>query len=115
MEEFRRQLIEKRDEILNEADKTLSEMTVQSAYIPETNERATVESGRRFELRIHDREQKLLLKIEEALERVEDGKYGVCESCGRNIGEKRLEARPVTTFCIVCKTIQEKREKIQGE
>jgi len=57
----------------------------------------------------------LLAKIEEALERVEDGTFGVCEACGEEIGVKRLEARPVTTLCIDCKTLQETKEKAQGQ
>jgi DnaK suppressor protein len=57
----------------------------------------------------------LLAKIEEALERVEDGSFGVCEACGEEIGIKRLEARPVTTLCIDCKTLQETKEKAQGQ
>ncbi len=115
IEKFRLQLIEKRDEILSEAGKTLSEMTDQSSNIPDPNDRATVESGRSFELRIRGREQKLLSKIEEALERVDDGGYGFCDDCGEEIGIKRLQARPVTTYCIDCKTLQEQREKSQGK
>ncbi len=114
-EKFRKKLQAKRDEILSEADKTLSEMTDQSGNIPDPNDRASVESGRNFELRIRGRERKLLSKIEEALERVEEGGYGICEDCDEEIGEKRLEARPVTTLCIDCKTIQEQREKSQGK
>lgn len=115
IEKFRLQLTEKRDEILNDAGKTLSEMTDQTTNIPDPNDRASVESGRSFELRIRGRERKLLSKIEEALERVDEGEYGVCEDCGEDIGVKRLEARPVTTLCIDCKTIQEQKEKSQGK
>lgn len=115
LEKFKKHLSEKKEEILNEAGKTLSEMTDQNANIPDPNDRATVESGRSFELRIRDRERKLLSKIEEALQRIDDGEYGMCEDCGEPIGEKRLEARPVTTLCIDCKTIQENEEKSQGK
>ncbi len=115
IEKFKQQLTEKRDEILNEAGKTLSEMTDNSTNIPDPNDRATVESGRSFELRIRGREQKLLSKIEEALERVDEGEFGICDDCGEDIGTKRLQARPVTTLCIDCKTIQEQREKSQGK
>jgi DnaK suppressor protein len=65
-------------------------------------------------LRIRDRERKLISKIKEALERIEDGTYGYCEACGEPIGEKRLRARPVTTLCIDCKARQEKQEKVRG-
>jgi DnaK suppressor protein len=115
LEQFRSQLLQKRDEILAEAGKTLSEMTDQTTNIPDPNDRATIESGRSFELRIRDRERKLLAKIEEAIGRLDEGEYGVCDGCGENIGIKRLEARPVTTFCIDCKTLQETKEKSQGK
>jgi len=115
LEQFRSQLLEKREEILAEAGKTLSEMTDQTTNIPDPNDRATVESGRSFELRIRDRERKLLAKIEEAIGRLDEGEYGVCDGCGEDIGIKRLEARPVTTFCIDCKTLQETKEKSQGK
>lgn len=114
-EKFKEHLLEKKEEILSEAGKTLSDMTDQNINIPDPNDRATVESGRSFELRIRDRERKLLSKIEEALERIDDGEYGFCEDCGEAIGEKRLEARPVTTLCIDCKTLQENKEKSQGK
>ena len=115
LEQFRSQLLQKRDEILAEAGKTLSEMTDQTTNIPDPNDRATIESGRSFELRIRDRERKLLAKIEEAIGRLDEGEYGVCDGCGEDIGIKRLEARPVTTFCIDCKTLQETKEKSQGK
>jgi DnaK suppressor protein len=115
LEQFRSQLLDKRDEILAEAGKTLSDMTDQTTNIPDPNDRATVESGRSFELRIRDRERKLLSKIEEAIGRLDEGEYGVCEGCGEDIGIKRLEARPVTTYCIDCKTLQETKEKSQGK
>jgi DnaK suppressor protein len=115
LERFKLQLLQKRDEILSEAGKTLSEMTDQTTNIPDPNDRATVESGRSFELRIRDRERRLLTKIEEALTRIDEEKYGICEGCGEEIGIKRLEARPVTTLCIDCKTLQETKEKAQGQ
>jgi DnaK suppressor protein len=115
VEKFKKQLMEKREEILNEAGRTLSDMTDQNQNVPDPNDRATIESGRSFELRIRDRERKLLSKIEEALERVAEGEFGICEDCGEEIGLKRLEARPVTTLCIDCKTIQETKERSQGK
>jgi DnaK suppressor protein len=92
----------------------MTEMTDQTTNVPDPNDRATLESGRSFELRIRDRERRLLSKIDEAIARIDDGTYGVCEDCGEEIGLKRLEARPVTTLCIDCKTIQETREKSVG-
>ncbi len=114
LEQFRLQLLAKKEEILNEAGKTLSEMTDQTSNVPDPNDRATIESGRSFELRIRDRERKLVSKIEEAIARIDDGSYGICEDCGEEIGLKRLEARPVTMLCIDCKTVQETREKSKG-
>ena len=115
LEQFRSQLLLKRDDILEEADKTLTDMTDQTTNIPDPNDRASVESGRSFELRIRDRERKLLSKIEEAIGRIDEGEYGICDGCGEDIGIKRLEARPVTTYCIDCKTLQETKEKSQGK
>jgi DnaK suppressor protein len=63
-------------------------------------------------LRIRDRERKLILKIREALERIDAGEFGVCENCGEDISTARLKARPVTTLCIDCKTEQARQEKI---
>ncbi len=115
LEKFREKLLQKREDILNEAGRTLSDMTDQNENIPDPNDRATIESGRSFELRIRDRERKLLSKIEQALERVDEGEFGMCEDCGEEIGIKRLEARPVTTLCIDCKTAQETKERSQGK
>ncbi|NDY42163.1 RNA polymerase-binding protein DksA [Dissulfurirhabdus thermomarina] len=114
LEYFRRLLEEKLAELLGEADKTLEEMTDQDDRFPDPTDRATVESDRNFELRIRDRERKLIRKIQKALERIEDGTYGICEECEEEIGFKRLEARPVTTLCIECKSKQEQEEKAKG-
>ncbi|MCL7487636.1 MAG: RNA polymerase-binding protein DksA [Desulfobulbaceae bacterium] len=111
---FKDQLEEMKEKIINDVEQTLSEMTTQNGNIPDPNDRATVESDRNFELRIRDRERKLMNKIEEALGRIDEGTYGICEGCGEDIAEKRLEARPVAKFCIDCKTKQEQREKAQG-
>jgi len=81
---------------------------------PDPTDRATMESDRNFELRIRDRERKLIGKIKDALERIEDGSFGICEECGEDISEQRLKARPVTTYCIDCKTNQEKDERVKG-
>lgn len=100
--------------LLHEAEKTLSDMTVNNDNYPDPTDRASAESDRNFELRIRDRERKLLAKIKAALERIDGGTYGICEECGDEIGNKRLEARPVTTLCIDCKTKQENIEKTQA-
>jgi DnaK suppressor protein len=111
---FRKLLEDKRKEIEDEADRMLTELNNRSGNIPDPNDRATAETDRNFELRIRERERKLLPKIEAALERINDGSFGLCEGCGCEIGLKRLEARPVTALCIDCKTLQEKNEKGHG-
>lgn len=115
LDRFTKLLEEKRDEILRDAERTLAELNEQGGNIPDPNDRASAESGRSFELRIRQREQKLLGKIESALQRIADDEFGECEECGELIGMKRLEARPVTSLCIECKTAQESKEKAQGK
>jgi DnaK suppressor protein len=112
---FRRLLAQKANDLLDEAEKTVSDMTTGKENFPDPNDRATLESDRNFELRIRDRERKLLVKIQEAIKRIDDGLFGMCDVCGGPISEKRLMARPVTTLCIDCKTKQEKIERLKGE
>lgn len=112
IEEFRQILQSQLDSLLRDAEKTVSEMTDEKTNFPDPTDRASLESDRNFELRIRDRERKLIMKIREALERIEAGEFGICESCEEEIGEARLKARPVTTLCIECKTEQERQEKI---
>ncbi len=112
IEEFRQLLNEQMDQLLRDAEKTVSDMNDEKANFPDPTDRASLESDRNFELRIRDRERKLINKIREAVERLDEGEYGVCESCGEDIGEARLRARPVTTLCIEGKTEQERQEKI---
>ena len=116
VEFFRQMMTLKINELLDEAEKTVSEMTssVKENY-PDPNDRASLESDRNFELRIRDRERKLILKMREAIQRMDDGVFGICDVCAGPISEKRLMARPVTTLCIECKMKQEKMEKLKGE
>jgi DnaK suppressor protein len=109
---FRKILEDRKQEILNEADRVVDEMNndAEGGYADPTD-RATLESDRNFQLRLRDRERKLLSKIEEAFARLDEGTYGRCEECGGDIGIERLKARPVTTFCISCKSAQEARER----
>lgn len=111
---FREKLEAISESILSGADKTISEMTDHSDNYPDPTDRAAAESDRSFELRIRDRERKLLNKIKEAIERIDNGVYGSCEECGDPIAPERLEARPVTTYCIDCKTRQEQEEKAKA-
>ena len=114
LQKLEKQLKAMKKDICADVEQTLSEMNMQSGNIPDPNDRASVESDRSFELRLRGREQKLMEKIDEALSRIEDGTYGLCDECGKDITVKRLEARPVAKFCIDCKTKQEQREKEQG-
>jgi DnaK suppressor protein len=109
---FRQVLNEEMYTLLGEAGKTVSEMTAENVNFPDPTDRATQESDRSFELRIRDRERKLINKIKEAIERLDQGEFGVCELCGEDISEGRLKARPVTTLCIDCKIEEERKEKI---
>ena len=108
---FRRKLEEMTQEILKEAEKTIHDMTDSTDNYPDPTDRASAESDRSFELRIRDRERKLLAKIREAVERIDEGTYGICDECGCDISIKRLEARPVATHCIECKTQLENQER----
>lgn len=112
LEEFKTLLNEQLDSLLQDVGKTVSEMTEENPNFPDPTDRASLESDRNFELRIRDRERMLINKIRQALQRIEDGTFGLCESCEEKIGEERLRARPVTTLCIDCKTEQERKEKI---
>ncbi|HKJ30138.1 MAG TPA: RNA polymerase-binding protein DksA, partial [Desulfuromonadales bacterium] len=100
LEEFQELLQEQMDQLLLDAGKTVSEMTDEKTNFPDPTDRASLESDRNFELRIRDRERRLIGKIREALDRIEAGDFGECEDCGDQIGEARLKARPVTTLCI---------------
>ena len=113
-EYFRGLLQDQLDELIDEALKTVNGMTNLKDTFPDPTDRAALETDRNFLLRIRDRERKLIEKIKEALDRIDNGQFGVCEVCDKEIGEKRLMARPVTTLCIECKKKQEAREKARG-
>jgi len=115
LEYFRAILQRQLDELLKGAEKTVDEMTgaVGKASFPDPGDRASMESDRNFELRIRDRERKLINKIRKTLEKIDDGTFGTCEVCGEPIEFKRLEARPVTAHCIECKTDEEEEEKLR--
>ncbi|CAI8965496.1 RNA polymerase-binding protein DksA [Methylocaldum szegediense] len=114
VEHFRRILQTWKAELMKEVDRTVHHMQDEAANFPDPNDRATQESEFSLELRTRDRERKLIKKIEEALENLERGEYGYCETCGVEIGLRRLEARPTATQCIDCKTLDEIRERQVG-
>ncbi len=109
---FRNQLEKMLQDIEEKGKQTLEEMSDFAGIYPDPADRASVESEQFFALRLRDRERKLKAKIRAALERIENGTYGICEECGGEIGIARLKARPVTTLCIECKSKQEEKEKL---
>jgi DnaK suppressor protein len=100
--------------LMKEVDRTVGHMKDDAAYFPDPNDRASQETEFSIELRTRDRERKLLKKITETLDLIDSHEYGFCESCGADIGIRRLEARPTANLCIECKTLQEIREKNYG-
>ena len=108
---FKELLSNRLEELLSQADDTVSGMTAPKENFPDPTDRASLEADRNFMLRIRDRESKLIKKIKKTLNRIENGTFGICETCGDDIGIKRLKARPVTTQCIECKTEMEHMEK----
>ncbi|MDA8168804.1 MAG: TraR/DksA C4-type zinc finger protein [Nitrospiraceae bacterium] len=106
-------LLRQKESILSEAEVAMNALPEQTVF-PDLGDQASAEMDRSFMLRLRGREQRLLKKIEEAIERIDSGSFGICEICGEPIDIKRLQARPVTTMCIACKTEQEEEEKLQG-
>jgi DnaK suppressor protein len=111
LEEFRQVLNNWKDALVKEALQQMEGMTEVQELHADLTDQASAEADRDFLLRIKDRERKLILKIREALHRIDDGSFGVCEICGESISEERLKARPVTTQCIECKTDMEDQER----
>ena len=110
LEMFRRLLSAQRDQLMEDAGKTVKVMGDAAETFPDPTDRAAYESDSTRDLRIRDRERKLIDKIEETLKRIDDGTFGECEECGEVITIGRLKARPVTTLCIACKAEQEAAE-----
>ena len=108
---FRAILDNWKKQLMEEVDRTVHHMQDDAANFPDPNDRATQEEEFTLELRTRDRERKLIKKITQSLEDLDKGDYGYCESCGVEIGIRRLEARPTATLCIDCKTLDEIREK----
>jgi DnaK suppressor protein len=115
LEHFRTILQSWKTDLMREVDRTVSHMKDEAANFPDPNDRATQEEEFSLELRTRDRERKLIRKIEEALERIEDGSYGYCLETGEEIGIKRLEARPVATLSLEAQERRERREKQYGD
>jgi DnaK suppressor protein len=112
LKEIRKRLNQQREELISEAGIALNELPDETIF-PELGDQASAEIDRNFMLKLKGRERKLLKKIDEAIEKIDNGTYGICEACGEEINIRRLEARPVTTMCIECKTEQEEEEKLR--
>jgi len=112
---FKGLLRAKISELLGDQQKIMAEMTMTDERLADITDLASLQTERNFELRIRDRERRLITKMQEAIRNIDDGTYGICENCDEEISEKRLIARPVTTLCIQCKTEQEKIEKLKGQ
>jgi RNA polymerase-binding transcription factor len=98
-------------QLMEEVDRTVSHMKDEASNFPDPVDRASQEEEFSIELRTRDRERKLLKKIGQSVQAISDDEYGYCESCGIDIGIRRLEARPTATLCIDCKTLDEIKEK----
>ena len=109
---IRRDLERQRKAMLAEVGEGLANPNGQEAF-PDVSDQASAEADQNFSLRIREREQRLIKKIDEALDRINQNTYGICERCEEEIPYPRLKARPVTTLCINCKTLEEQAEKIR--
>ena len=110
-EYFRQKLTNWKNELLKESSQTLNNLQNENEAKPDITDRASEEIDRSFELRTRDRERKLINKIDEALQRIEDGSYGYCDETGDPISIKRLEARPVATLSLEAQEMHERAEK----
>lgn len=115
IEYFRKLLTTMLEEAKQNGDATLEELTDSNEVFADPADRATAESDRAFTLRLRDRERHLIRKIQAAIQRMDDGVYGICEECGEEISIPRLKARPVTRLCINCKARQEEDEHLRGD
>ena len=114
LEHFANILNSWKKELMEEVDRTVHHMQDEAANFPDPADRASQEEEFSLELRARDRERKLIKKIDQTLQRIEEDDYGFCDSCGVEIGIRRLEARPTATLCIDCKTLAEIKERQIG-
>ncbi len=111
LDHFRRLLEDWKSELGEDIDRTVHTMQDEATVFADPNDRASQESDMALELRNRDRERKLIKKIDETIAKIEAGEYGYCNSCGVEIGLKRLQARPTASLCIDCKQLEEMRER----
>jgi len=112
LDAFEKQLTDWKNELeVGQSENVHAMAEQEQTSFPDPTDQASMETDRNFDLRIKDRERKLIKKINQTILRLQDGDFGECDSCGGNISIKRLQARPVTTLCIECKTAQEQEER----
>ena len=114
LEYFRGILTQSLNDLLKKGDETVSLLLESTVDSSDFIDKATFEADRSFRLRMRDRENKLIRKIEKSLTKIDEGTFGICELCGEDIAIKRLKARPVATYCIVCKHKMEAIEQVAG-
>jgi DnaK suppressor protein len=112
IQDIKKKLLQQKENLLSEAGDVLNSLPDETIF-SEMGDQASAEIDRNFMLKLKGRERRLLKKIDEVLEKIDSGTYGICDVCGEEINIKRLEARPVTTMCIECKTEQEDEEKLR--
>ncbi|MDK3016332.1 RNA polymerase-binding protein DksA [Pseudodonghicola flavimaris] len=115
LEWFRRELLRQKAELLNESKSTIAGLQSGTRNIPDVADRASEETDRALELRIRDRQRKLVAKIDSALRRIDEGEFGYCHETGEPISLKRLVARPTTTLSLEAQERHERREKVHRD
>ena len=111
---FKKALSTWRTQLLSDGDGTVSELLTSRERSADPVDQSTIDTERNFAIRIRDREKQLIRKIDQALENIENGTFGICDECGEKISIKRLKVRPVTTYCIECKKEKEALENLAG-
>ena len=115
MEYFRQMLLNWRSELIQEAGETLNNLNSGNLQQPDMADRASLETDHQLELRTRDRERKLIIKIDEALSRIENGNYGFCQDTDEPIGLKRLMARPIAVLSLEAQERHERQERTHRE
>jgi DnaK suppressor protein len=115
LQQFKKILTEQLETLQNKSSQNRVTTLAESEQISDFTDQATLESDIDMNIHMKERDSKLIIKIKKALERIEDGTYGICDECEEEISEARLKARPVTTVCIDCKRAQENQERLRGD
>ncbi len=115
LQHFRKILTQQLEVLQNKSSQTRVTTLAESEQISDFTDQATLETDIDMNIHIKERDSKLIIKLKQALERIEEGTYGICDQCGEEISEARMEARPVTTECIDCKREQENLERLRGD